>query len=607
MKYNWKIGGEAGFGIMTVGSVISKIATRSGYHIFNYSEYPSLIRGGHNTTEVVLSEDLITAPKWDVDMLVCLNKDTYDFHKDRLHSDSVLIYDGDQYEVDVACVKVPIPFKKIKVEQEIHQQMVNTIAVGASLALLGGDMELFKQIIVEQFQRKGQEVVDFNLKLAHIGFEYVTQTLKIPSLNLLQKREVAPDKMVLTGNDAFCVGTVGADCRYYAAYPMTPASSVLTTLAQWQYKNGMVVRHPEDEISVINGALGSSFAGARSSVGTSGGGFALMVEALSYAGVAEIPIVTFLGMRPGPATGMPTWTEQGDLMFAVHAGHGEFPKIVLAPGDMEEMIALTLKAYNLADVYQLPVIVLSDKHLGESSQDILLETVEQLLSTYKVNRGKIVSETQQSPYLRFKLEEDGISEMLIPGQKDIFYQANSYEHIEDSHTSEDSQARIDQVNKRSKKWDVYLKKAVSNDPRITGDIFFEPPTVIGDPDADIVFVSYGSIKGIIQETQKMLLKEHNQKTAYIHFTHMYPLHEQVVKEYFKEEKRYILVENNSTGQFGHLLRMQTGIELKEKILKYDGRPIWPEEIVEYLFPKSYPQVSEAEQDVLAKLKNSMNS
>lgn len=605
MKFNWKIGGEAGFGIMTTGAIISKIATRSGYHIFNYSEYPSLIRGGHNTVEVILSDEEITAPKWDIDMLVCLNKDTYDLHKHRLHNNSIVLYDQDLYEIDIECVKVPIPFKRIKVENSIHQQLVNTVAVGASLAILGGDMALFEQIIIEQFSRKGQEIVDFNLKLARIGFEHVTK-LGIPSQNLLNKKSEAPEKMVMATNDAFSIATVASDCKYYAAYPMTPASSVLTTLASWQYKNGMVVRHVEDEIAVINGALGAAYGGVRSAVGSSGGGFALMVEALSYAGVAEIPIVVYLGMRPGPATGMPTWTEQGDLLFAAHAGHGEFPKIVLAPGDIEEMVELSLKAYDLADVYQTPVIVTSDKHIGESGQDILLGTVEQMIKNHTPNRGKIVSQTAQQPYLRYKIEEDGISEMLIPGQKDIFYQANSYEHIEDSHTTEESQARIDQVDKRARKMDVYMKKIKSQDPRIQGNIFFEPPTIFGEPDADIMFISWGGMKGIIKEAQKMLLKEHNQKTGYMHFTHVYPMDEKVIKAFFKEDKRYILIENNSQAQFGQLLRMQTGINLTERLLKYDGRQFWPEEIIEYIFPKSYPKLSEEENGVLEKIKNSMN-
>ncbi len=605
MKFNWKIGGEAGFGIMTTGAIISKIATRSGYHIFNYAEYPSLIRGGHNTVEVILSDEIITAPKWDIDMLVCLNKDTYDFHKHRLHAKSVVIYDPDTYEVDIECIKVPIRLKKIKTENEIHQQLVNTIAVAASLSILGGERKMYEEIIVQEFTRKGQEIVDFNLKLVNIGYEEV-QKLNIQPLNVLLPKPERPEKMVMAANDAFCIATVASDCKYYAAYPMTPASSVLMTLAAWQYKNGMIVRHVEDEIAVINGALGAAYGGARSAVGSSGGGFALMVEALSYSGVAEIPIVVYLGMRPGPATGMPTWTEQGDLLFAAHSGHGEFPKIVLTPGDIEEMVELGIKAYDLADVYQTPVIVTSDKHIGESGQDILLETVQKLITTHIPNRGKIVAQTTQQPYLRYKVEEDGISEMLIPGQKDIFYQANSYEHIEDSHTTEDSKARIDQVDKRARKMDVYLKKLVSKDPRIQGNIFFEPPKLFGDPDADIVFVSWGGMKGIILEAQKMLFTDHKQKTAYMHFTHVYPMDEALVQSCFKKDKRYILIENNSQAQFGQLLRMQTGINLTEKLLKYDGRQFWPEEIVEYIFPKSYPKLSVEENGVLEKIKNSMN-
>lgn len=599
MKFNWKIGGEAGFGIMTTGTVISKIATRSGYHIFSYFEYPSLIRGGHNTVEVVFSDEEITASQWAIDMLVCLNKDTYELHKHRLHNKSIVIYDPENVEPDIECIKVPIPLKKIKIEQEVHQQMLNTVAIGVSVAMLGADMTIFENILRHQFERKGQEVVDFNIKLARLGYDHIKDEGAMP-LRILSKKAEAPSKLVLTGNDSFCMGAVTADLRYYAAYPMTPSSSILMTLADWQYKNGMVVRHSEDEIAAVNSVLGASFAGVRSAVSTSGGGFALMVEALSYSGVAEIPIVVFLGMRPGPATGMPTWTEQGDLLFATQAGHGEFPKIVLAPGDVHEMAELALKAFDLADIYQLPVIVVSDKFLCESYQDLLQETINTSFKNYSPNRGKIVEHTNEEKYLRYKLSEDGISEMLIPGQKGQFYQANSYEHIEDSHTTEDDNARKNQVDKRNAKWTTYLN---GTDPKQS----FVEPIVYGDKDADIVFVSWGGTKGIVHEAQKMLVCDHNQKTAFIHFTHVFPLNEKAVTKYFKEDKRYILIENNSHAQFGQLLRMYTGIDIKEKFLKYDGRPFWPEEIVEYIFPKTYPQLSLEEQGVLEKIKNSMNS
>lgn len=571
MKFNWKIGGEAGFGIMTSGLSISKIATHSGYHIYDYNEYPSLIRGGHNTYEVCISDIEVHSMKWNIDLLVCLNKDTFEYDKHRLTSESLIIYDPAEFEPEGTYVKVAVPFKKLRAQFEIQQLMVNTIALGASLAAMQGEIEVFYDIIKNEFSRKGEAVVAFNEKLARSGFEYVRETYPELSKAILTKKEGVSQKMVMMGNDSFALSTVAADCRFYAAYPMTPSSSVLMSLAAWQYKSGMVIRHSEDEIAVINSALGASFAGVRSAVGTSGGGFALMVEAISYAGIAEIPIVVYLGQRPGPATGMPTWTEQGDLLFTTQAGHGEFPKIVLAPGDIAEMNELTLKAFDLADIYQTPVIVMSDKLLGESHKSEEKEKIMTILKNYVPNRGKIVKETKESPYLRYKFSEDGISEQLIPGQSDVFYQANSYEHLENTHTTEDSEQRKKQVDKRQQKWATYLK-----------DHFVEPK-IFGDEKSDIVFVSWGGNKGAILEAQK-ILEEYNRKTGFIHFTHLFPLNSDVIAQYFQKNKRYILIENNSHAQFGQLLRMQTGIEIKEKLLKYDGRPFWPEEIAQYIMP-----------------------
>lgn len=568
-KYLWKIGGEAGFGIMTVGLSFSKIATRSGYQIFDYTEYPSLIRGGHNTYEVLISDETIGSSKYEVDLLVCLNRDTYEFHKTRLTPTSVVVYDAEDFEFEQNVVKVHVPFKKIKRENQVFQIMINTVAIGASLALLDADIEILRDIIRKEFMRKGQEVVDFNLKFANIGYDHIKNNYAHVVKPVLTKKQ-APERVVAHANDIFSLGAVAADCRFYSAYPMTPSSSILTSLAAWQQQTGMVVRHSEDEIAVISNALGASHGGVRSAVGTSGGGFALMVESLSYAGVAEIPVVVFLGQRPGPATGLPTWTEQGDLLFACNAGHGEFPKIVLAPGDIYEMLEATMKAFDLADIYQLPVIVMSDKLIGESHTTYEKSAMMSFIANYKINRGKTVRETSQEKYLRYRLSEDGISERLLPGQKGHFYQANSYEHTEDSHTTEDAQIRIQQVDKRNKKIDVYLNS------------HFSPPAVFGPlEESEFCFVSWGGNKGAILDAQKLLEKE-NRKSSYIHFTHMFPLNESMIKPLFEKNKRYILVENNSHGQFGKLLRMETGIDIKEKILKYDGRPIFPEEIVEHI-------------------------
>lgn len=577
-RFLWKIGGEAGFGIMTTGMIFAKKAARMGYHVYDYNEYPSLIRGGHNTYEVLVSEDEVFMSQQKTDLLVCLNKATFELHKHRLAADSIVVYDSQDFEVDpsTALRVVNLPFKQILKDEEGFPIMMNNIALGASLALMNWDLDILFQIIEETFAKKGQPVVDKNKKVAQRGFDHVKNNYSSLILSDFPKRE-SESKLVVTGNDAFCLSAIVADCRLYSAYPMTPTSTVLTTLASYAESVGMIVRHAEDEISVINTALGSSWAGVRSAVGTSGGGFALMVESLSYAGVAEIPVVIFLGMRPGPATGMPTWTEQGDLLFAVHAGHGEFPKIVLAPGTVEEMYTLTAKAFDLADIYQTPVIIIADKLLCESHQSISELKFKLFSQSYKVNRGKIVSDVKGqksnvngAKYLRYELTDDGISPMLIPGAAGIYYQSNSYEHLEDGHTTEEAKPRIDQVDKRNRKMITYMKN------------HFQLPEIIGDIDkSEIVLVSWGGNKGPIIEAIK-LLKGQGKETSYIHFTHVYPIDEVAVKGLFTNDKRYILIENNSHAQFGRLLRQETGVEIKEKLLKYDGRPIWPEEILNYV-------------------------
>ncbi|MDO8496912.1 MAG: 2-oxoacid:acceptor oxidoreductase subunit alpha [bacterium] len=569
MKFLWKIGGEAGFGIMTTGLSFAKIATQSGYHIFDYAEYPSLIRGGHNTYDVLVSDEEVWTSQIAIDMLVCLNKDTYTLHKSRLKESSIVVYDPEMFEITDNVQKISVPLKSMIKEAKAFQIMVNTITLGASAGLLGADEEVLYGMIETQFAKKGEKVVEYNRDFAKKGYDYILEHYQAMVTPILKKRSQIETKLVMTGNEAFSYGAIVAQCRFFSGYPMTPTSNVLTQLAGWQEKSGMVVRHSEDEIAVINTALGASFAGARSAVATSGGGFALMVEAISYAGVAEIPIVIFLGQRPGPATGMPTWTEQGDLLFACHAGHGEFPKIVLAPGDVNEMIEMTAEAFDLADIYQTPVIVISDKFVCESHKSVPKMNVDLFSKSYQPNRGKLIHEVPPEKYLRYKISDDGISPRLIPGIKGSFYQANSYDHIEDSHTTEDGELRKLQVEKRGRKWDTYLKT------------HYKLPTIYGDiTTATHVFIAYGPNKGSIKEAQK-LLKEKGIETAFIHFTHVYPLDRQKVRDIFAmtKDKKCILVENNSQGQFGKLLAMEAGIEIEEKILKYDGRPIYPEEIV----------------------------
>jgi len=564
MKSTWMIGGEAGFGIMTTGILMAKIANRLGYSVFDYIEYPSLIRGGHNSYKLTLSDEKVYCLQENINILVCLNEETWKFHQTQLEDNAVVVFDSEIFKLQSSkkLQMLDIPMGKMLKELNGQVVMKNTIALGASCALLGINFQDVNMLLSETFEKKGKEVVDYNRQFAKRGYDYVIDRYKALIQPVLSQNK-NNKQLLLTGNEAFALGAVIGDCRFYAAYPMTPSSSVLTVLADWQRKTQMVVRHSEDEIAVVSSALGASFAGARSAVGSSGGGFALMVESLSFSGIAEIPLVVFLSQRPGPATGMPTWTEQGDLLFAVNAGHGEFPKIVLAAGDIEEMIFLTAKAFNLAEIYQLPVIVMSDMYLSESHATITQSILDNIKNNYKVNRGKTIDFVNEGKYSRYQITEDGISPRLIPGLKDYYYQANSYEHLQDGHTTEDSNERIAQVKKRTVKINTYLK----ND--------FSTPLVYGNLErAKIVLVGWGSIKGILLETQKQI-----PDCAVIHFNHVYPLDKEKVIKLFNQDKRYVLVENNSTGQFGKLLQMEIGIEIKEKVLRYDGRPITVKEVM----------------------------
>lgn len=562
MELTWKIGGEAGLGVMTIGEDVCKALSRYGLYVFSYSEYPSLIRGGHNTVEISTRMSPIYAPLENVDILICLNSETYHLHKHRLHNASIVIYDpADFTPHEGSYVKIALPFTALCKRQKAFGFGKNAIAFGATVALLGGEFFLVERMNSEKFAHKGEKVIALNNTLARSGFDLINSNYSAHIRPILNGEKKQREHMVVSGNDTFSLASVASDMRFYAAYPMTPSSSILATLAALQEKTGIVVRHAEDEISVILTALGASWAGVRSAVGTSGGGFALMVEAISLAGVAEMPLVIYLGMRPGPATGMPTWTEQGDLLFAAHAGHGEFPKIVLAPGTMEEMAELTAKAYNLADIYQTPVIIVADKFLTESYATLSKEAFKKALEKHPVNRGKFITEwPKDKPYTRYRWEEDGISPWLIPGVKGQFYQSNSYSHKEDGHTTEDGQERKRQVDKTLKKQSTYLHT------------HFEPPQYVGSGNEDTVLVTWGGTKGIVLEAQEQL-KRKGKEIGILHFTHVYPLQEEKVKQCFKDQTRYILVENNATAQFGQLLRMQTGITLRDAILRYDGRPI----------------------------------
>lgn len=561
-KLNWKIGGEAGYGIMTTGLIFGKACCRLGLNVFDYVEYPSLIRGGHNAYQVNVSASPVYSQAQPVDLLVALNRETVVRHKDELSIQSAIIYDPDQVNLDQkefsSQVKLyPVPLVKLAISLGADKLMMNNVALGASFALLGNEIDTLLTVIADTFSGKDPTISEFNQNAAKAGFDYVKTHFKEPFSHSLQKVE-SEKKILLTGNEAVGVGAIKAGCKFFALYPMTPINGLLHFASSHAKKYGFVYKQPEDEIAGINMAIGASFAGVRSLVGTSGGGFSLMTEGLGLAAMTETPLVLVLGQRPGPSSGMPTWTDQGDLAFALNASQGEFLRIVLAPGDVEECFDLTVEAFNIADRYQTPVIILVDKYLSEGHKS--LEAKNIIDKNITIDRGKLANDL--ADYKRYKLTEDGISPRTLPGQ--AYFVANSYEHEESGLSSEEANIKKNMTEKRSKKFHLLAGKLPSL-------------KVFGPKDAQITLIGWGSTKGPVLEALKQL-----PNVSYIHLDHINPFPKESVLTLLQRSKRAVLVENNHTAQMAGWIRMQTGFEIKEKLLKYDGRPFYPEEIIAYV-------------------------
>ncbi len=566
-----KIGGEAGFGIMTTGLMLSRLANRHGFFVFDYVEYPSLIRGGHNVYEVRFGQEEIFSQEKGVDLLVCLNQETLSLHQSELKEEAAVLFDDSLVKANInfnnkKISLIPIPFTQLIKQAGVSVLMQNNIALGAVSAILGFDLKVLFELIKEVFLDKGEQIITDNQKAAQIGFDYVLNRFSQVLPTKLETNKVKGNKLVVTGNDAVSLAAIAAGCGFYAAYPMTPSSSVLHTLAALASQSGMVVKHAEDEIAAINMAIGASFAGVRAMCGTSGGGFSLMTEGLGLAGITETPLVILEAQRPGPATGMPTWTAQADLQFLIHASQDEFPRIILAPGDPSEAFYLTFEAFNLADIYQTPVFILSDKYLSESHKSVEEFDWQKL----QIKRGKIITDTNSNliaSYQRYQLTEDGVSPFLIPGLTKATFLANSYEHDESGFATEEASVRTRQVNKRNQKLKTYQKN-------------LPLPKIYGEKQADLTLIGWGSTKGpVLQALHDCQFSFKGSRMNFLHLNQVWPLNIDFLTEFFKTTQRRIMIEGNSTGQMANLLREHTGFLMDDYLLKYDGRPFYPEEIL----------------------------
>lgn len=562
MDFTLKIGGEAGQGIASSGLIFSKLALRSGYFVFDWSEYPSLIRGGHNVVGVRVSDQKIFAPLQPLHLLLALDQKSLALHGQELAPGSGVIFDPSQSKtaLPAGVQAFPVPLRRLTEEVGTPPVMVNNVALGGAAFLLGADFGILKSVIRDVFGHSKPDLVDLNVKAAKAGFDFAGEHFKNTTLVFALKTRKNEPQLLLTGNDALALGAIRAGLGFFAAYPMTPINSLITYFAAKAKESGLVYYQPEDEIAGINAVIGASLTGSRSLVATSGGGFSLMVEALGLAGMTETPLVILLGQRPGPSTGLPTWTSQADLRFALHAGQDEFPRIVLAPGDAEECFWLTVEAFNLADTFQLPVIILSDKYLAESHQSLAVFDE----SRVKIERGPALAGSGE--YRRYRLTESGISPRALVGQKNLSFISNSDEHDEFGFSDESAENRRAMMEKRMRKMETLAVKTPA-------------PKIYGRSDENILLLGWGSTKGPVLEAQKILSAQ-KIETQFLHLNFVHPFPAAAMAEAAGRAKKVLLVEQNFSGQLAGLIREKTGIKIESSLLKYDGRQFYPEEIAE---------------------------
>ncbi|MDI9484911.1 MAG: 2-oxoacid:acceptor oxidoreductase subunit alpha [Bacillota bacterium] len=565
--FNIKIGGEAGQGLVSVGNILLRAAAREGWYLFAHQDYESRIRGGHNFFQIRLSDEPVATWEKEIDVLVALDEATVILGQDELRPGGIVIYDpgvlGDEAKKLVDQPNcLGLPFAEIAEELGQPRIVANAAAAGAVWALLSEDLTVLHQTLESMFESKGESVAAGNQRVAAAGFNRVRELAG--SRPKPAKPEHPAERLLLQGNAALPLGALAAGLKFMSAYPMTPATGVTEFIAQHGREASVVMEQAEDEISAINMAIGASFAGVRAMTATSGGGFALMTEALSLAGSAEIPIVVINAMRPGPSTGLPTRTEQGDLRYAAAMSFGDFPRAVLAPGDVEEAFYLMGQAFNLADEYQMPVVVLSDQHLADSH--VTVPPFD--LSKVEIRRGKVVAGAEAGPdYLRYKYTEDGVSPRLYPGFGEGVVVSAGDEHDEKGHLIEDAETRQKMMEKRMAKQKLVEAAALE-------------PVLCGAEEPDAMLIGFGSTKGAIREAVR-ILNEGGCKVQGVHLPQVFPLPE-ALGELLKRPARKFVVEGNFTGQLEELIAARFAIKPTGSIRRYDGRPINAQYILDKL-------------------------
>ena len=565
---NVMVGGEAGQGVQSVGMILTKTMAHGGLHVFADQDYENRVRGGHNFFRVRASTGEVLALSKELDILVALNKETIDLHHNELKDGGVIILDQEQTKAEAHGERYfDLPLGRIAEDTVKNKLMTNTVAVGAAIGLCGYDFDLLAAILRKEFERHGKKITEDNVTAARAGFDFAREHGAQRLSQKIQPISGTNRRMLLNGNEALALGAMAGGCKFISGYPMTPASAILEYLADKGQHYNVVAMHVEDEIAAMNMSIGAAYAGVRAMVATSGGGFCLMVEGLALAGMTETPIVVVLGQRPGPATGMPTRTEQGELWFALHAGHGEFPRAVLAPATADEAFYAMIKAFNLAEKYQTPVIVLTDHHIATS-----YATVERFdLKQVKIDRGELLSYEELNKsydYKRHTVTESGISPRALPGQGKTLVITDSDEHDEAGHLIEDSETRHQQNLKRLRKLNGL--KADINSPKLHKS-----------QNAEFTLIGWGSTYGAIREAGELLQRD-GVAVNILHLSEIWPFPAEAVSSALNNSAKSITLESNATAQMSQLIRRETGHQVSGNILKFDGRPFSPQEIVDRL-------------------------
>ncbi len=555
------LSGEAGQGLQTLEQLITRVFKLSGYYVFSYSEFMSRIRGGNNSTQIRISAKRVASYRRRIDIFVPLHTGALERFHDRITPETVILGDSTSMNSSYTdkthpIIDVPI----VSIAKELGGEVyINVILVGLFSGLFCLEKNLIEDQIGRFFSKAGDDRTQKNIEAVRKGYDQGSHLLKAGQvLPILERSEQVTKELLMNGVDAIGIGGLLGGCTFVSSYPMSPSTNLLIFFSKHAKEFGLVVEQAEDEISAVNMALGSWYAGGKALVTTSGGGYALMVEGLSLAGGIESPLVIHLGQRPGPATGLPTRTEQADLEHALYSGHGEFPRLILAPGTVKEGFDLARHAFYMADKYQIPVFILTDQHYLESTY-----TVEMLDIPAQLHEGFVVE--TDAGYKRYRLTDNGVSPRGIPGFGSGFVCVDSDEHDEEGYITEDLQMRTAMVDKR-------LRKFKSMEPESI------PPTLIGSEDSRHLVVGWGSTFNVVKESLDILK---GGDLAFLHFSQVYPLWPKAAEIIRRFEKR-IIIENNATAQFGKLIRQQTGIEFEGRILKYDGLPFMLEEVVEKL-------------------------